>query len=356
MISSSGKHYNSIDQIRALAAFLVFTWHFIHTEKGYPIPFESTPDLFFLSIIEEGHTGVALFMTLSGYLFSKIIDDKKIKYLPFIWNRIIRLCPLLFFIITIIGIEKIIDGTPPLEYLFQVISGLFMPSLPNGGWSVTVELHFYIILPLLIAISIKEKKYLVFILIFAITLRLLIFIKTNSIQWLSYWTILGRIDQFLLGILSWHLRNKLINQHLRVVLIITAFMIAYWLFNKSGGFYSPPNSNSSELKWIILPTIEGIAYGSFISWYDNSFHKMESQALLIASKFGEYSYPIYLSHFFFVFEMANFIHKNIMDISNLYIAMIWSLLSFTLMIIPGYALHKIIERPALKYRKIYLIT
>lgn len=102
MKSSSGKYFIGLDHVRAAAAFIVFTWHFIHVGNGHQGP----PPAFPLSLLSEGHTGVALFMTLSGYLFANLLDDKKIKYLSFIWNRFLRLAPLLFIVIIIIGYKK----------------------------------------------------------------------------------------------------------------------------------------------------------------------------------------------------------------------------------------------------------
>ena len=62
MRSSSGEHFIALDHVRALAAFMVFAWHFTHAENGYPVPFEYVPALFPFSLLDEGHTGVALFM------------------------------------------------------------------------------------------------------------------------------------------------------------------------------------------------------------------------------------------------------------------------------------------------------
>jgi len=63
MISSSGKHYANLDHVWALAAFMVFSWHFLLPEARAVAPIPP------FSLFAEGHTGVALFMTLSGYLF-----------------------------------------------------------------------------------------------------------------------------------------------------------------------------------------------------------------------------------------------------------------------------------------------
>ncbi len=65
MKSSDGHYFQGLDHIRALAAFVVFAWHFVHFNEGHL----AGPLVFPLSFLTEGHTGVAIFMTLSGYLF-----------------------------------------------------------------------------------------------------------------------------------------------------------------------------------------------------------------------------------------------------------------------------------------------
>lgn len=60
MKSTSGQHFLALDHVRALAAFMVFTWHFTHSSNGYPIPFDYVPLVFPFALLDEGHTGVAL--------------------------------------------------------------------------------------------------------------------------------------------------------------------------------------------------------------------------------------------------------------------------------------------------------
>jgi peptidoglycan/LPS O-acetylase OafA/YrhL len=84
--SSSGEHYVALDHIRALAMFLVFSWHFLGRDR-----LNIHPALFPLGLIDQGHVGVALFMTLSGYLFAKLLDGKDINYLAFLRARFMRL-------------------------------------------------------------------------------------------------------------------------------------------------------------------------------------------------------------------------------------------------------------------------
>ncbi|MCV6602948.1 MAG: acyltransferase family protein, partial [Cohaesibacter sp.] len=149
MKSSSGQYYQTLDQVRALAAFLVFCWHFFHFKEGQ----FSDPLLLPLSFLTEGHTGVAIFMVLSGYLFAKLLDGKKVIWRYFLWNRLIRLAPLLLLVFAIIGIREIYHGASIAAYLQTLISGLVLPVWPNGGWSIAVELHFYLLLPVILSLS-----------------------------------------------------------------------------------------------------------------------------------------------------------------------------------------------------------
>lgn len=353
MKSTSGKHYIALDHIRALAAFIVFAWHFVHATKGYPVPFDYLPALFPLAIFDEGHTGVALFMTLSGYLFAKLLDGKSIIYPAFIWNRILRLLPLLILVIFIVGIKKYALGENLTDYIHDVKTGYLEPNLPNGGWSITVEFHFYVILPILLWLLSKSNFWPISIIVFAIALRTYLYHRDGSIQFLAYFTIIGRIDQFVLGMLAYHFRIYFAKRHLLAIASIVAFMIFYWNFDRMGGFYKSPYYPSPRPLWIFLPTIEGIAYSIVIAWYDNSFiHKTTGISKFIG-KIGEYSYSIYLLHFFVVFEAAKFINEKVMDISNFYLALIWSIFFYFLMMVPGYLSFRFIEGPFLTLRKRY---
>jgi peptidoglycan/LPS O-acetylase OafA/YrhL len=355
MKSSTGVHFIALDHVRALAAFMVFTWHFINSATGYPVAFEYVPALFPFAILDEGHTGVALFMTLSGYLFAKLLDGKSIDYKAFIWNRILRLLPLLMVVILLVGIRKLLRDEGLSSYAWSVAKGILFPSLPNGGWSITVEFHYYIILPLFLWMLTKSKLLPLSIIVAAIVLRFVIFHESGEIQSLAYLTIVGRIDQFALGMLVFQFRASLTNRHVLSIGTIIAFMMFYWYFDLRGGFYQKPYYSSTQPLWILLPTIEGIAYAVGIAWYDTSFSHATTAVSRFIGRIGELSYSIYLLHFFVVFHAARFVNERIMDISNFYLACLWSMFFFVLMMIPAYISFRFIEAPFLKLRKRYII-
>src|SRR5258708_30665061 len=143
MRSSSGAHFIALDHVRALAAFMVFAWHFTHARNGYPVPFDYVPALFPFAVLDEGHTGVALFMTLSGYLFAKLLDGKSIHYRMFLWNRVLRLLPLLAVVLLIVGITKLVKGESLSIYVFTIVAGFIFPTLPNRGGGRSAEGFFF---------------------------------------------------------------------------------------------------------------------------------------------------------------------------------------------------------------------
>ncbi|MCI2282220.1 acyltransferase family protein [Colwellia sp. MSW7] len=217
-----------------------------------------------------------------------------------------------------------------------------------------MEFHFYLLLPLLFFIKNRWNSGLFLILIATLILRWGLHHEIGQIQTLSYWTIIGRLDQFILGMLAFEYRRYFVGRHLLIVFSSLLFAIFYWYFDNGGGFYMSPSYPSPDPLWIYLPTIEGLAYAIFIAWYDNSFSHSVGKFSRFIALIGTYSYSIYLLHFFIVFRIANAINKNLIDLSNIYIAMVFSLLSFLIMIPIGYFSYRFIESPFLMFRTKYL--
>jgi peptidoglycan/LPS O-acetylase OafA/YrhL len=351
--SSSGAHFIALDHVRALAAFMVFTWHFTHASLGYPVPFGYVPSLFVFSLLDEGHTGVALFMTLSGYLFAKLLEGRRIDYGAFFWNRFLRLAPLLGVVILLAGLRWVHAGLDPYQYAASIAAGVLFPSLPNGGWSITVEFHFYLLLPLLLWLSRKSRLWLLAIILAALALRLLLHHERGEVQSLAFWTIVGRLDQFLLGMLAFQYRALIARRHVLVIGSALAFALFYWRFDIQGGFYLNPSYPSPSPIWIVLPALEGLTYALAISYYDNSFRPADQGVSRFIGNLGAYSYSIYLFHFFVVFAMAAFVHERVMPISNFYLACLWSAVCFLVMMPIGYLSFRFIEAPFLKLRRPY---
>lgn len=354
MKSTTGAHFLALDHVRAVAAFLVVAWHFVHGANGFPVPFEGAPLLPF-AIFDEGHTGVALFMALSGYLFAKLIGDGKIHYPVFLLNRALRLLPLLAVVVLVVGVQLYVAGVDMAAYAARIAAGVLLPSLPNGGWSITAEAHFYLLLPVLLLLLRRSPLLAVGLVVAAIALRLVLWQAFWSVQVPAYATLVGRFDQFMLGMLLFHLRHHFAGRHAVAAAVAAAFLAFYWWFDSIGGYYQLQGFPSRSPLWVILPTIEGAAYAVLIAWYDNSFSPRAAGASRLLARFGELSYGIYLLHFFFVFHAARLAHEHVMDLSNFYVALAWAVAFYGLMYFPAALANRFIERPALRMRRPYLL-
>ena len=356
MRSSTGKHYLALDHVRAFAALVVVTWHFIHGPLGFPVTFSGAPAVFPLAVFDEGHTGVAMFMVLSGYLFAKLLDGKGVRYAAFLWNRVLRLLPLLSLVLIINIWQRYAAHQDALAYAKSLWHGLYDKSLPNGGWSITVEFHFYLVMPLVIWLLTRSRSWALVLLAISIALRCVLHEIRGEIQTLSYWTLIGRFDQFVLGALA-HYYSSWIRGHGGVVAAaLIGFMVFFWYWDYMGGFILMPSYPSPSRWWIILPTLEGVTYGLLIAWYDGWCQPSGGWISRAVGMIGEASYSIYLLHFFFVFDAARYIHENIMAIDNFYYACLWAWLFFIAMAILAYFSYRYIERPFLKLRKPYLVN
>jgi peptidoglycan/LPS O-acetylase OafA/YrhL len=348
MRATQGEYFVGLDHVRALAAFLVFTWHFNHVSNGHL----KGPEAFPFAILAEGHVGVAMFMTLSGYLFAKLLDGQQIRYFSFLWNRVLRIFPLLIVVFLVFGFLHY-DASSVGDYLIRLVKGFFLPVWPYGGWSIAVEIHFYLILPLLLAISSKRAANILFVLVLSIGFRMFWWWETGTIQFLSYWTIVGGIDQFLLGVFAFKTREWMTRRHLKATVLGIGLLAYMWIFDSRGGFYRMGVYPSENPIWIIHPTILGIVFAALIAWYDASFRMKDEGISGTIAKIGACSYSIYLLHFFFVFSVAKRINSDVITLSSFPMVLAASLMCFLCFAPVAFISYRLIELPPLRYRMHY---
>lgn len=355
MRSSSGDYYVGLDHVRALAVFLVFTWHFLHVNQGHIEPHQGTFDFIGFSLFAEGHTGVSLFMVLSGYLFAKLTQNKTIDYEKFLAARLIRLLPLLlvvclFFILCDAYLYGPMQG---LRAFLHIVKGTIFPTLPNGGWSITVEFHFYLVFPLILVLErrVAFSSIAIIVAAFLIRLGVLIFNEDATAQDLAYWTIFGRIDQFVIGMLFARYGKALAGRHGVAAIVLVTFLAGYAYFDSLGGYHA--NTTFPNI-WLFNLTLEALAYGALIVYYDLTFKFKKTGVSGYIARVGEASYSIYILHFFYVFHVSNFIDRHVVAIDTIYEGLFFSLLSFIPMAIVGWFSYRWYECFWLRFRRPYI--
>jgi len=335
-------YVSKLDHVRALAAFLVYCWHFLHVH----VPFDAVPAIAPLSLVEEGHIGVALFMTLSGYLFAKIVDGQPLNLGRFYRNRILRLAPLLVVVMSYWALR----GALSLE---DFVKGFVLPTWSGGAWSIAVELHFYALFPAILWLQRGHRTgALVALLMVTILMRTGVWAAFGTVQAFSYWTLGGAIDLFLAGML-WHewAKRESVRRRAGAMLAGAALIVvALWhAFNVGGGFYGTTASPA----WILMPTLQGLLLGALIVGYEHARVSLPHIADQALAKVGETSYSIYLLHFIFFPTIVKRLAAVGFDMASFPVALGLAVLTFPLIVGVALLSYRFIEQPFLRLRGRY---
>ena len=217
MRSTNRPYLYPVDHLRAFAALLVVLYHstdVISVARRHTTGFDPSTDWPYSrnplkTIVFEGHTGVALFMVLSGFIFTIGTLDREISYGRFIVNRLLRIYPL-YLVVLFIAVAV----HPRIS--FGLVAQVILPFSNFGGpiafggawgamfWAVAIEFQFYLLFPLLLLLLNKfGPSALLKIIASMIVLRVMAAFadSTIDINNLAYFSIVGRLDQFLLGML-----------------------------------------------------------------------------------------------------------------------------------------------------------
>ena len=265
-----------------------------------------------------------------------------------------RLAPLLVVVTAAWYIYGRYTGYPfPIATLLE---GAIYPSLPGGGWSITVEVHFYLMFPILLFLARRfGPGTLVAVLIAAILFRAALWYRHGEVQHLAYWTIVGRVDQFLLGMFLCFMPLSGRQRAIIAGVAGISFLVFWQLFDDAGGLFNLGVYPSHNPVWIIVPTIEALAYASFIRWYDDSEVELPTKPSFILSKIGEWSYSIYLLHFFFREAMIRLTWGKVGSAENFWWALPFATACFVAFLpIPAIS-YNCFEKWFLRFRLPYLI-
>lgn len=346
MRASSGLYVSKLDHVRALAAFSVYCWHFAHVH----VPYAAVPQFPPFSLFEEGHIGVALFMTLSGYLFAKIINGRPLDHWRFYANRLLRLAPLLALVLAYWAARGVMSAE-------SFLRGFVMPTWSGGAWSIAVELHFYLLFPLILWLQRWHRiGALAALFILSIALKTAVWSTTGTVQAFSYWTIGGAIDLFMAGML-WHELAKMdvVRRYAGAILCLCLLLIVcvWHAFNLAGGFYELGGYPSPSPLWIAIPALQGLLFGAVIVGYEFSHIQLPQPADRLLAKVGEVSYSIYLLHFMLFPSIVKQLSGAGFDMASWPVAFSLAIMTFPLVAALSTLSYRFIEMPFLKLRSNY---
>ncbi len=372
MKSRNINYMPKLDHLRFFAALLVMVYHYYHFQSWGYVGETAAGQLSKNSrsigsaVIIEGHTGVALFLVLSGFIFTAISFGREIDYRGFIMNRVLRIMPV--YVLVIIIASQISHAS-----LSQLISSLLF--LPSPGvsyepmtphlWTIGLEFQFYLLFPFLVGFLHKYGLRYAFGLILLLTL-----IRTGiwclclhgdwSIKGTAYYTLLGRLDQFMLGMVAGAVYSgrsqvrapKWLSNPLCLLGSVILTFATLNVFHRLGGYM---HLADKDALWIFWPTVEGLCWSLVILCYlmtPLDWPPVMSRSLAFL---GTLSYSMYVCHWEFVHEVHYY--KWLPQFSHSLTTN--ALLSVVLLVLPmltafTWLVFMVIERPFFDLRKSYL--
>ncbi len=230
-------YFRNLDVLRFVAVFLVMLTHgfsgfmlWIGKPKLITVPGNDREYNEAGKVLYKffGNTsfGVDIFFIISGFLITYLLIVEKDRFGKiglgkFYVRRALRIWPLYFLILLITPFLINLTGSKPPNYyaaaffyynyhVIWTVGGEF----PIGHfWSLSVEEHFYLVLPL-IMFFFNSKHYLkIFITIIVISAfyRYYVFLQGNTVFYKLYYDTLSNMDTLALGgvLACWHFKHPI---------------------------------------------------------------------------------------------------------------------------------------------------
>ena len=313
--TSAVHKFYGLDNLRAFAIIMVILFHY---PRWFPHP------AWFPNVLKFGWTGVDLFFVLSGFLiasqlFAQIKAEGSFSMKDFYIKRFFRILPVYYFVLTLYFLFPVLSGDqslPPLWKFLTFTHNLGFTQFETHRafgvvWSLCVEEHFYLILPVTLLLLLKngwfKKAGVLLLTLFAagFIFRLYgwynIYIpQSNGIEnralWIQtiYYPTYCRLDGLLIGVAIAALYNYSLSFISRLFIYangIIAFglvilCISYFLFTNSIGF------SRSIFSFPMVSLGYGcLVLGAIIP--SSILYKWKSAVL---TKIAELSYALYLIH------------------------------------------------------------
>jgi peptidoglycan/LPS O-acetylase OafA/YrhL len=317
---SEPKRYNYIDSLRGIAILMVLLVHnsFMAQEQIY---FPKTVAKF----IYDGRFGVQLFFIVSAFtlMLSKQSRTNEVRSTQnYFIRRFFRIAPMYYTAIVYYALQNFIhsnfltSGAPkPFDALSLVANVFFVhgfaPGWINscvpGGWSIAVEMSFYVVLPIIVYYINDINKSVIFLLLSIVLAtvlnRLLTSSSIDSNQFLYYY-FPNQLPIFVLGITSYFIYKGSYKSMNGYSLISIAFAIFYYCYF------------SSTVQDHFLYSL--IFFFLLLSQSKNTMLLLSNR---VATYLGKISYSMYLTHFAILYWMDYFGITVVIKVSNYATAM-----------------------------------
>jgi peptidoglycan/LPS O-acetylase OafA/YrhL len=280
-----------LDAFRGIAALWVLVFHFdYYCTKGFEKPF------FVKVLLDNGYLGVTLFFVISSFSMGLSSDrhlEDSIKY--FYIRRFFRIAPL-YYLMLAIGII-FINGLPSYAELALNVVFAFnfferhYAGMVWAGWTIGIEMPFYIVFPLLWKVVVKFKERGLFVItVLSVMVVFLSYQTFKDIDHGNFWlmSFFRFLLVFIMGLWVYSFYKRIKDNPKSTLIGNFMFLFGFTLFFMMIlGFYRPEYKNESYYSGLYFSLI---LLGTSIS---NS-NKGLNNGLL--KWLGKNSFSIYLLH------------------------------------------------------------
>jgi len=358
----SGVKLAGFNALRGLAAILVFVFHFWGLARMGDV---SLGGVDLTNFFDSGHVGLDMFFALSGFLIFRSIYRNGVNRQYFL-RRLLRIAPIYYFSIIVVLIFLTPEGLTTVAGMWDVLShALFVQSFSIDTyyginpvlWSLSVEMLFYLFLPLFFLLS--GRKGWRILLGICVMLGISYFYRNymnnfhevwNSTQRMIYTeNFVGRLDQFAWGMLASFLVlkgeglsvawRKILN-FVSLPLIVIGFVGIYLGMDA----FHVYKSSFRDIYFLQMFLHSLIALSASMVMFGFAYASKWFQFLVgnrVVGYAGMISYSFYIWHFVISEQVV-----------KLEVSLLWKfVISFVLISLFSSVTYYLIERPFLKLKK-----
>jgi peptidoglycan/LPS O-acetylase OafA/YrhL len=302
------KYIPELDQLRGIAALLVVFFHgvagyYLTSAAGLPVA-GNLPRV----VLLNAYAGVTLFFVISGFLFTwGALGVERIDWKQFFTNRALRILPMYLLMVAVAF--SIARGNWSFGELVQDLAGLSNLHHAQSDfdiviWTISVELQFYLLFPFLIFL-LKQRgpRLMAGLISVMVMLRLIAYAGGVGLHDSIYYTLFGRLDQFLIGMLVawWVFRRRWLTpgqpRTVHTAWLLAGLTATVVLMVAVYGLYTHIGwKNNDTIVQVVWPDIEGAMWAAFGLLYVALVMRHRPRVLRAVEFAGVISYSIYLLH------------------------------------------------------------
>lgn len=357
-MGKNSNHLAFVDSLRGLAALYVLIYH----TALLPSPQLSVP-FWAERIAMYGGSGVTLFFVVSAFTLTMTMrlrsgEEGLIK--KFYIRRIFRIVPLFYVLLLITGIRDKLIFDVIHSWKVLLVNGMFIYNLIPGqqesivwaGWTLGVEMLFYLVFPFIYRYTTDIWKSMVFLLFSMILSSIHNHLTPHYFEILNipigtyiYFSVFNQLPSFAVGIVVYYIYEYLHkggvynnNKDIAYIFLLGGLLGLAALLEGKASFLL------AGLYW------QAIFYSLILLGL--SLHPARLFVNKLSAFFGKISFSVYLNHPTIVFLLAP-VYKIIYDYAyiNSLGYVISLLVTLTLVTSVSYITYRLIEIPGMQVGK-----